>query len=287
MPPDNPYRQLADGYASLLKAGANLPLGGIQAPPRPTSEGARSTLIFAPHPDDECIIGGLPLRLIRESGMQVTNVAVTLGNHRERQMERWRELEGACAYLGFGLLSTADRGLEEITIQAREVKPDRWSTSVAVIAGILKAEQPDAIFLPHDQDWHPAHIGTHQLVLDALSTMPASFTCHVIETEFWQAMTAPNLMIESRADDVADLMAALSFHVGEVKRNAYHLRLPAWMIDNVRRGAELVQGRGATAPDMAFATLYRLKHWRHGGLENALSDGKILTAADDPGTLIA
>ena len=56
-------------------------------------------------------------------------------------------------------------------------------------------------------------------------------------------------------------MTALSFHVGEVKRNPYHLLLPAWMQDNVRRGGELVGGQGGAAPDFSFCTLYRYRHW--------------------------
>jgi hypothetical protein len=59
-------------------------------------------------------------------------------------------------------------------------------------------------------------------------------------------------MIEVWAADVADLVAALSLHAGEVARNAFHLRLPAWMMDNVRRGAELVGGQGGTAPRFAL-----------------------------------
>ena len=58
------------------------------------------------------------------------------------------------------------------------------------------------------------------------------------------------------------MMAALSFHVGEVQRNPYHLLVPAWMQDNVRRGGELVGGQGGAAPDFTFATLYRLREWR-------------------------
>jgi hypothetical protein len=65
----------------------------------------------------------------------------------------------------------------------------------------------------------------------------------------------------SSAKDVADLMAALSLHVGEVERNPYHFRLPAWMMDNVRCGAELIAGRGSKAPEFAFATLYHLRRW--------------------------
>jgi hypothetical protein len=80
---------------------------------------------------------------------------------------------------------------------------------------------------------------------------------------------------------VSDLLAALSFHVDEVRRNPYHLRLPAWLQDNVRRGAELVGGQGGVAPDFAFATLYRLRQWKNGSVVDVLKSGKTLTAKDD------
>ena len=88
-------------------------------------------------------------------------------------------------------------------------------------------------------------------------------------------------MIESSAADVADLVAALSLHAGEVARNAYHLRLPAWMMDNVRRGAELVGGQGSAAPQFAFATLYRLRRWADGRLHEVLERGQLLSCQDD------
>ena len=62
-------------------------------------------------------------------------------------------------------------------------------------------------------------------------------------------MATPNLMVESSPEDLADMMAALSFHVGEVQRNPYHLLVPAWMQDNVRRGGEVVGGQGGAAAD--------------------------------------
>ena len=127
------------------------------------------------------------------------------------------------------------------------------------------------IFIPHEHDGHETHIGTHFLALDALKTLPRDFKCHVVETEFWGPMAEPNLLVESSTKDVADLVAALACHIGEVRRNAYHARLPAWMMDNVRRGAELVGGQGEVAPDFAFATIYRLRKWKSGRLSNVLA----------------
>ena len=84
---------------------------------------------------------------------------------------------------------------------------------------------------------------------------------------------------------LGDLITALTFHAGEVRRNPYHLSLPAWMADNVRRGAELVCGQGGSAPDFTYATLYRLRRWANGKLERAREGGKNLSAKESPADL--
>jgi len=278
---NNPYQALVDGFVRLLTEGEVLRPAGLIPPERPSvATDMPTALIFAPHPDDEVIIGGLPLRLLREQKLNVINVAVTLGSRAERQAERWQELKNCCSYIGFGLVVAGESGLEGINPVAREQQPQRWSAAVEAIAHVLAARRPSIVFLPHADDWNKTHIGTHYLVLEALGRC-TSLACRVVETEFWGAMDTPNLMVESTAADVADLVAALSLHVGEVARNAYHLRLPAWMMDNVRRGAELVGGQGSAAPRFAFATLYRLRRWADGRLHEVLARGQVLSGQDD------
>jgi len=143
------------------------------------------------------------------------------------------------------------------------------------------------VLFPHDADWNSSHIGTHYLVADALALQPGAFTCTVAETEFWGAMATPNLTVESSPQDLGDLMAALSFHVGEVRRNPYHLLVPAWMQDNVRRGGELVGGQGGAAPDFTFATLYRLRRWADGGLRQVYEGGRHLGAGTSAKDIVA
>jgi LmbE family N-acetylglucosaminyl deacetylase len=284
----NPYHDFVSHYARLASEGKGYPLGGFPNCPRPTpAAGAPVALIFSPHPDDEVIIGGLALRLLREAGWNVINIAVTQGSNKARQAERLTELRACCDCVGFGLEQTAPGGLEKVNVGTREKEPAHWAQSVNAIVALLARHRPRAIFLPHDTDWNSSHIGTHHLVMDALRALPPDFTCHAVETEFWGAMATPNLMVEVTPGDLGDLITALTFHVGEVKRNPYHLTLPAWMIDNVRRGGELVGGQGGAAPDFTFATLYRLRRWRNGRLEPVLDGGRMLGATENAGILFA
>lgn len=280
-----PYHQLVNSLARLLDDAKKHPLGGFAPLPRPAlMPDAPKALIFSPHPDDEVIIGGLALRLMRESGWRIINVAVTQGSNKARQAARWEELKNCCGHIGFELIPTAPNGLEKINPQTRAQNPAHWQACVEVIARILQQEQPRAIFFPHDTDWNSTHIGVHHLVLDALRTLP-DLACDTVETEYWAPMAAPNLMVEISAQDLADLMAALTFHVGEVQRNPYHLSLPAWMMDNVRRGGEVVGGQGGAAPAFTFATLYRVRTWQPGQWSPRWQGGRFLSLQDKPHTL--
>jgi hypothetical protein len=55
------------------------------------------------------------------------------------------------------------------------------------------------------------------------------------------------------------------------------------MMDNVRRGAELVGGQGRAAPDFAFGTIYRLGEWRAGKLVSV--GGKFLSRRENAANL--
>jgi len=280
----NPYQKFVSAIAEATAKGKSLPLGGIIQPKKKSpSPDAPVVMLVSPHPDDECIIGGLPLRLMREAGMRAVNVAVTLGSNIERRPARLAELKSACRWIGFEL---ENAGLDKISPATRQHEAQVWSVAIKTIAGLISKHKPRAIVFPHERDWHPTHIGTHFLVIDALRRMPLDFKTVLIETEFWGQLYTPNLMVELSASDVADLLAALSHHMGEMERNPYHLRLPAWLLDNVRRGSELVGGKGAAAPDFVFATLYWVQKWQNGGVKEMFRGGKQISVKDSPGSII-
>jgi N-acetylglucosamine malate deacetylase 1 len=230
-----------------------------------------AVLLFSPHPDDECIIGLLPLRLMRECGYRVINIPVTFGSDRSRRPARKLELEAACDWLGW-------------EVQCGNSSLDPLASSE--IAYVLAQTRPAAIFLPHDKDWNSTHLEVHRRVMEALGSMDDGFSCRVIETEFWGAMDDPNLIVEADSVLLADLVAATSLHTGEVARNPYHLHLPAWMQDNVRRGAERIGGQGGTAPAFDFATLYRARSWHNGRLASFLTQGTLLPIGESPAQLL-
>jgi LmbE family N-acetylglucosaminyl deacetylase len=282
------FDEYVSKLSDLVKEGKALPLGGYSALPRAKkAPDSPNALFFSPHPDDECISGGIAVRIMRETDLNVLNVAVTQGSNKTRQSDRLQELKAACDYIGFGLVTTAPDGLEKIIPRTRESDPAHWASCVSTVSGLLQKHRPRVIMFPHEHDWNSTHIGTHFLVTDALQQMPPEFACYLVETEFWGQMTDPNLMVEISPKHLAEMITATSFHVGEVKRNPYHLLLPAWMMDNVRRGSELVGGQGGVAPDFTFAALYRLRKWRQGQVENVFGGGKQIPARANIGDLFS
>ena len=236
-------------------------------------------VIVSPHPDDECINGGLPLRLMQESGWRVVNIAVTHGSNPDRQMARAEELLAACARIGFEPLVLAERGLNHVTLQTRATDPAHWADCVNLLAEKLAALKPALVLCPHALDAQNTHIGTHHLTLDALAVVSANspgFTTALAFTEYWSTMTHANLLVELTAAHVCDMISALACHVGEVSRNPFHLTVPGWLIDNVRRGGEIVGTSGSKVPDYTFAAIYNVMQWCDGALRTAWSSGRMI-----------
>jgi LmbE family N-acetylglucosaminyl deacetylase len=267
----NPFLPYVRAFGELLASGRRLVPGVMPGPDLPAvAADAPVCLVFSPHPDDEAITGGLPWRLRRQDAWRVVNVAVTLGSKQARRSARWAEVSACCSHLGFELVSAsgeATHGLERIAPRTALAEPLYWDAAVHKVANLLRQHQPRVVVCPHDNDGHAAHIGTHRLVTDALRRIGSAVQPHVVLTEYWNTQPDPRLMVELSADDVSELVAALSLHVGEVARNPYHLTLPAWCIDAVRRGAERVGAPGADMPGFTFATLYGWQRWTGTALE--------------------
>src|SRR5687768_7252191 len=181
----HPYGRFVADLVTAARAGQDLPLGGLAPlPRRPATPDAPTVMVLAPHPDDECITGALPLRLLRQAGARVVAVPVTLGSNRARRVGRLAELRGACAFLGFDLVLPPPEAQERITPEARAADPAPWRGACEAMAAIIEAARPALLLYPHASDWNRTHMGTHLLALDALAMLPAGFSCQVAETEY-------------------------------------------------------------------------------------------------------
>jgi len=250
-----------------MEAGKALPVGPspkpLLPPPVPVAtEQPLKVVVCSPHPDDEALIGALPLRLRLETGARVTDCAVTLGSNVGQRARRLRELESACCVLGYELVvPNHPSGFDHVNLDNRQNHPEEWAAKVQTLAEILEREVPDVVFAPHAEDGNTTHIGTHFLAVDALGAYldrSGREPLPLIETEYWHQNARPNLMVGIAAEVEAILLVATAEHGGEVSRNPYHLRHLGRMMDNVRLGSEVVGGQGGPAYAFPFAELYRV-----------------------------
>ena len=208
-------------------------------------------LIIAPHPDDECLMSGLALRAKQELSSEVWVLPFSFGSRPERQQERQSELEDALQVLGFYRCEARSNG-------------DLNELSHGQILSVLESLHPDGVILPHAEDFHPTHVRCSKAARSAvLQYVGEPFensgkTVALFETEYWQPMLHPNLLLPLPANIVKTMGEALLKHRGEVARNPYHLTLPAWLMDQERRGSERVHGAGTpSSPPSVFSQLYR------------------------------
>ena len=265
----DPYLDYVRGFEEMLLDGGSL-LDAAPVPPVLTqvSDDAPVCLIFSPHPDDEVIAGALPWRLRSEAGWRVINIAVTLGSDVGRRAARWQELARCCAHLGFELRSatgTPGVALERVPPFAAAAGGAQRHVDVDRLSTLIQQYRPRVVVCPHAWDGHPAHIGTHDLVLAALRRAAPHWRLHMLFSEYWNTQLDPALMLPLDRQQVAILVAALGLHTGEVARNPYHLSLPAWFIDSARRGSERVGPAGGPTTGAVFAALYGWSCWQDGG----------------------
>lgn len=259
--------RFVEGNIKAMNAGKGIKLGP-SVPPlkvphvKPSKGEPLKVMICSPHPDDEALVGALPLRLRQECGATVVNCAITLGSDASQRARRLNELKASCAVLGFEVvIANPPRGFDRVNPDNRQNHPEEWAAKVHVLSEVLEREHPDAVFAPHADDFNTTHVGTHYLVAGALGEYlkrTGRGALPFFQTEFWHQLSRPNLLVGVSAEDEATLIMATAEHGDEVRRNPYHLRHPGRMIENVRLGAEVVGGQGGAAPDFPFAEIYSL-----------------------------
>ncbi len=277
------WLQYIEGVVKAIDAGRKIPLGPSAPPLIAPEEGLTKpgkVLYCAPHPDDEALSGALALRLRFDSGAQVTNVAITLGSDPAQRPRRLREVESACRAFGFSLVVPHHpEGFERVNETCRRENRDEWCEMVTALREIFDRELPDVVMTSHDQDFNTTHLGTHRLVMEALGEhlrRQRHDPVLLIETEFWHQIERPNLMLGLTPEFVAAQLVGVCEHGAEMRRNPYHLLHVCRLMDNVRRGSEVVGGQGAAAQPFVFAELYRASFVNGGTTTLAKSNNVIV-----------
>jgi LmbE family N-acetylglucosaminyl deacetylase len=208
----------------------------------------KRVLIVAPHPDDECLMAGAALRLMSECSARVEVVPFSYGSNLLRQEERSEELSRAVRELGFEVLDPREEG------NRKDLQEDE-------LRGALERSHPDLVLCPHDEDAHPTHIRCSKLTQRAIRRHVNERQAPLIllESEYWHPLRDPNLRVSLSVADVTRMGEGLLKHAGEVARNPYHLSLPAWLMDQERRGVERIHGLGSVPPARSvFSQIYRM-----------------------------
>ena len=182
-------------------------------------------LCIAPHPDDEAIGCGGALRLHADRGDRVTTVFLTSGelglDHLPREeAHRIRETEAAAAA---EILGTAR--IEFLRL------PD-WFTgehitdAASQIAGIIAAERPDRIYLPHPDESHPDHRAALPII------RATGYSGEIYAYEIWTPLP--------RAEEIEDITPAIRAKLRAIR--CYHSQLATYRYDHA--AAAIARYRG-------------------------------------------
>ena len=211
-------------------------LAGLEACPLPQPldlQLAKKVLVFAPHPDDETLgCGGTLARLVQLCPVKVVLVTdgsgaggLPAGSDKIRQAEFVRAL----AVLGVtdtALLGQPDGNFDSSDLLARQVR------------ALLKAYQPDWVFLPSPLDYHRDHVRISAF-LEPLCRSSASVS-HLLFYEIWAPVPATHVV--DITDQAARKQQALAEHATAMPHGDYQRA-----VDGLNRYRGLYLGKGRLA----------------------------------------
>lgn len=143
--------------------------------------GLGSTVVIAPHPDDEALGCGGLLALLRQAGQPTAAVLVSDGTMSHpnsvlfsapaRQAVRAAEFHHALTILGTDETEPLLLGLPDSRVPNGPNEPG-FNEAVARLRDFLERQQAATVLVPWRRDPHPDHRATAQLVQAALAGLP-------------------------------------------------------------------------------------------------------------------
>jgi LmbE family N-acetylglucosaminyl deacetylase len=195
----------------------------------------RAVLQLSPHPDDEVIGAGATLLALRAAGHRVINVACGLGRP-DQARRRETELREACARAGFEL-----------------VIPDPSLELAAWVAARLVEDDVDLVVSPSPHDGHHAHEIVGRAAREGIERSGGGARWWL--WGLWADLPLPTLVTEFGEARMAEVLAVLAAHAGELDRNDYAALVRCRAVAGRVLGAERVFGFGSAGLEAPYAEL--------------------------------
>lgn len=175
-----------------------------------------TTLVFAPHPDDEVLGAGGTIIKKTLSGERVIVCVVTGG---ESLTPRKTEVENANRFMG--VYETVFLGFPDLGL---DMVPHREFTDA--ISEVIQKHKPDEVYTPHPGDLHTDHKTLTAAVMVALRPkyphIPArAYTYETLSETGWdfqnpQNCFSPNVYVDI-SDTISKKLKALSIHRSQLE----------------------------------------------------------------------
>jgi N-acetylglucosamine malate deacetylase 1 len=197
-----------------------------------------NVLVVAPHPDDETLGCGGTLALHVQAGERVGVVFLTSGELGLKAMpteEAWRireaEAEGAAQLLGLADLA--------FLRQPDWFLGDNVETAALALRPVLKAWEPQTVYVPHALEWHPDHRATLPVLRRAL--LGLDLAPQVWAYEVWTPLP--------EYDDVRDIGGTMDLKLAALR--CYASQLAQLRYDRAIEGLNRYRGEMAARCDYA------------------------------------
>jgi LmbE family N-acetylglucosaminyl deacetylase len=179
-----------------------------------------TVLHLAPHPDDEAIGAGATLIALRKAGHEVINLACSLGqpeDHKRRRAEAERASKRADFEFEVHEPQLAISHDDDLDLAQRML--------VATLTDLIPERRVSLIVSPSPHDGHHGHEVVGRAARDALRRLelPPRWWMWGL----WADLPFPTLVTLFDADLLAEVLAVLAEHEGELARNDYDLAVPA------------------------------------------------------------
>jgi N-acetylglucosamine malate deacetylase 1 len=170
-----------------------------------------TTLVVAPHADDETFACGGTIARLRDAGRHVEVVVVT---EPAEATQRWREFLAAMQILG--VAHTRRLGLPE---QELNDNPEL----VVELERIVRACRPTLVLAPHEREFDNDHRVVNRAVRAALFLVrlyEPELQPKLWEYEVWTSLEKPDLLVDITAQ-VAMKKAAITCYVSQLSDRDY------------------------------------------------------------------